>query len=151
MYIFIYIKLTKVVVDSVHRIGRCFPYRKYTQPCNSTSIPCTLFNRKLSILSARGNVSWIPPISKSPDLNNFNRIRVYAMRSFRCTYIFSIVSKELSAAIICPVFADTLKFYHQVFLLHWIPVCSKILNVQFTKTNFLWTWKMLIKFVILYK
>lgn len=99
MYIFIYIKLTKVVVDSVYRIGRCFPYRKYTQPCNSTSIPCTLFNRKLSISSACGNVSWIPPISKSPDLNNFNRIRVYAIRSFRCTYISSIVSFSLKGMI----------------------------------------------------
>lgn len=80
MYIFIYIKLTKVVKQSqilFIRSAGVFHTGTISNPATPL-LPCTLFNRKLSISSACGNVFRILPISKSPDLNNFNRIRVYA-------------------------------------------------------------------------
>lgn len=98
MYIFIYIKLTKVV--EIWFIGSAGVFHTGTKPNPATPhLPCTLFNRKLSISSARGNVFWIPQISRSPDLINFNRIRLYAMRSLRCTYKSSIVSFSLKGII----------------------------------------------------
>lgn len=76
------IKPSKVVADSVYRIGRRFPYRNQPTPQpHAHHVPYSTGNFLSHPHS--GTCSEFYRYPKSPDLNNFNRIRVCATRSLR--------------------------------------------------------------------